>query len=76
MTTEKLEHLEKLLLELRAEIGAPFIVIPEYMCDGTWLAIYDKEGNVPVFQKGAPDLKACLDAYLFYRQQLQNEQLL
>ncbi len=63
MTTEKLKKLEKLLLELRSEIGAPFIVIPEYMSDGTWLAVYDKNGEEPVFQKGASDLKSCLDAY-------------
>lgn len=65
MTEDKLRKLEELLLELRAEIGAPFIVVPEYMCDGTWLAVYDKAGDEPVFQVGATDLKKCLDAYYF-----------
>lgn len=63
MSDEKLKTLEKLLLELRREVGAPLIVIPQYMYDGTWLAVYDKDGKEVVFQKGAPDLKACLDAY-------------
>jgi hypothetical protein len=66
MERKKLEELEALLLELRKEIGAPFIVIPEYMEDGTWLAVYDKEGKEPIFQKGAPDLNACLDAYYLF----------
>lgn len=66
MATEKLKQLEKLLLELRSEIGAPFIVIPEYMCDGTWLAVYNKDGEEPIFQKGAVDLKTCLDAYYLF----------
>lgn len=61
--TGKLEKIEKLLLELRNEIGAPVVVIPEYFADGTFLAVYDKQGEEPIFKKCAPDLKACLDDY-------------
>lgn len=68
MGNEKIEQLEKLLLELRSEIGAPFIVIPEYMGDGTFLAVYDKDGNAPIFKKGAANLKCCLDAWLAFHE--------
>lgn len=63
MTPEKLHQLEQLLLELKSEIGAPFIVIPEYLQDGTWLAVYDKSGKEPVFKVGAANLEKCLEAY-------------
>lgn len=63
MTAEKTKHLETLLLELRQEIGAPVIVVPEYEHDGTLLVVYDESGRSPKFQICKPDLDTCLSAY-------------
>ncbi|TXH53473.1 MAG: hypothetical protein E6Q97_13195 [Desulfurellales bacterium] len=60
MTNAKLQALETLLSELRAEIGAPFIVIPEFLHDGIFFAVYDSEGNAPVYTTSSHDLESCL----------------
>lgn len=60
MTNEKLQALETLLTELRAEIGAPFIAIPDFLQEGIFFAVYDKEGNEPVYTTFADDLPTCL----------------